>query len=343
MEDEDSEFDDHGWQPGMSGSLVASTTLFALTHGLEPATIEAVTGLPLATLSLVDARQPEDVVAKIWCALRERFPDQPLPLRMAAAAPTSFFGPLAYGAHYAPSLRKAIEVFIRYRGLLASGLETTLVEGERVELVVGHPSDALDGGAGAEVGMVLGCRFVETVLGMPKALVGIGLSHQPVGPADAYASAFGVPVEFGAPRNSMIFASDVLDEQPPGCEPQLFAYIEAHLRLAADKVAASDKLGDVRQAIAQNAERQEYGAEAVARSLGVSLRVLQRRVAAEGTTLRKLLEEVRCAQAKALLEDRRLSVDEVAFILAYSDARAFRRAFKRMTGSSPAQFRRKVS
>ena len=331
-------------EPGMSGSLVASTVLFALTHGLDPTTIETVTGLPTARLSMVDARFPEDVVAKIWRALRDRHPDQALPLRMAAAAPVSYFGPLAYGVQFAPNLREALGTFVRYRGLLSSALHSELVEsGDEASFEVGHPTDELDGGAGAEVGLALGRRFANEILGMPGALVGVEFSHQRVGPLADYERAFGVPVRFGAARTRMRFERAALDRAPPGREPQLFSFIESHLRLAADKLAQTDKLGDVRRAIAQNAERQEYGAEAVARSLGVSLRVLQRRVAGEGTTLRKLLDEVRFAQAKELLEDRRLSVDEVAFILAYSDERAFRRAFKRMTGSSPAQFRRKVS
>ncbi|MEQ8273537.1 MAG: helix-turn-helix domain-containing protein [Deltaproteobacteria bacterium] len=88
---------------------------------------------------------------------------------------------------------------------------------------------------------------------------------------------------------------------------------------------------------------QEYGAKALASRLRLSLRALQREVSRHGTTVRALLDEARCAQAKRLLQDRRLSVDEIAFVLSYSDERAFRRAFKRMTGESPAQFRRRQS
>ena len=77
----------------------------------------------------------------------------------------------------------------------------------------------------------------------------------------------------------------------------------------------------------------------MARRLGTTPRSLQRRVAAQGTGLRVLIDEVREANAKQLLGDSRLSIAEVAFFLGYSAETSFRRAFKRWTGQSPTQLR----
>ncbi|MCB9751252.1 MAG: helix-turn-helix transcriptional regulator [Myxococcales bacterium] len=71
-----------------------------------------------------------------------------------------------------------------------------------------------------------------------------------------------------------------------------------------------------------------------------ALRSLQRRVHDEGTSLRALIDEARLAGARELLGDDRLSIDEVAFLLGYSELRSFTRAFKRWTGVTPARFRR---
>lgn len=68
----------------------------------------------------------------------------------------------------------------------------------------------------------------------------------------------------------------------------------------------------------------------------MSLRSLQRAVRARRTTVRALLQSTRADQAQRLLRDRRLGVEEVAYLLGYSEARAFRRAFRRWTGQSPA-------
>ncbi len=53
-----------------------------------------------------------------------------------------------------------------------------------------------------------------------------------------------------------------------------------------------------------------------------------------------IVEEVRAELADRYLDSERLSVTEVAFLLGYSDASAFARAYKRWRGKSPAESRR---
>ena len=49
----------------------------------------------------------------------------------------------------------------------------------------------------------------------------------------------------------------------------------------------------------------------------------------------------RLANARELLASDRLSIDEVAFLVGYSELRSFTRALKRWTGETPARFRRR--
>jgi AraC-like DNA-binding protein len=54
---------------------------------------------------------------------------------------------------------------------------------------------------------------------------------------------------------------------------------------------------------------------------------------------RGILDGVRRAFACALLQDRSLSVGDIAFFLQYSEPAAFHRAFRRWTGRAPGDFR----
>ena len=54
----------------------------------------------------------------------------------------------------------------------------------------------------------------------------------------------------------------------------------------------------------------------------------------------ELLDEARKSHALELLADPQLSIEQIAFVLGYSDDRGFRRAFTRWVGSSPAAHRR---
>lgn len=130
---------------------------------------------------------------------------------------------------------------------------------------------------------------------------------------------------------------------PAQPEPSLFRAIEAHLDLVQTRLLRGideAPLDRVRATIVQRAHRSRCDAEGLARSLGMSLRSLQRHTQRHGARLRGLIDEVREAQARELLRDDRLSVDEIAFLVGYSDDRAFRRAFKRRTGTTPAAFRK---
>ena len=82
--------------------------------------------------------------------------------------------------------------------------------------------------------------------------------------------------------------------------------------------------------------------DTVGRRLGMSTRTLSRKLAAEGTTFRRVLDEARCQLATALLHDRGLSVADIAFFLQYSEAAAFHRSFRRWTGLTPRGFREGV-
>ena len=81
----------------------------------------------------------------------------------------------------------------------------------------------------------------------------------------------------------------------------------------------------------------------VARTLGMSERTLRRRLAADGLGVQALVDEVRFESAKAYLAQPSLSIAEIALLLAFSDARAFTRAFKRWSGGTVSEYRRDQS
>ncbi len=77
----------------------------------------------------------------------------------------------------------------------------------------------------------------------------------------------------------------------------------------------------------------------VASTLAMSPRTLQRRLNDEGTSFSEILEAFRQQMATVLLEDDKLAVYEIAFLLGYSEPSTFHRAFRRWTDRSPREFR----
>jgi len=79
--------------------------------------------------------------------------------------------------------------------------------------------------------------------------------------------------------------------------------------------------------------------ERVAVQFGLSRQTLFRRLKAEDTTFERLVDGLRHKLALQYLEARKVSVNEIAYLVGFSDATAFSRAFKRWTGSSPRSVR----
>ena len=77
----------------------------------------------------------------------------------------------------------------------------------------------------------------------------------------------------------------------------------------------------------------------VARALNLSLRQLQRELSAQGTSFRKLTDEVRMNLAVSYLSERHKSIGEISWLLGYTEPANFSRSFKKWTGQTPKAFR----
>ncbi len=103
---------------------------------------------------------------------------------------------------------------------------------------------------------------------------------------------------------------------------------------------ASDFLGSLRQVLHSFIRGGQVSIDTVAEIAGISVRTLQRRFAEMGLSYSGLLDEVRFEAAIPLLEDASIKMTDIAFDLGYSDPAHFARAFRRLAGVSPREFRR---
>jgi AraC-like DNA-binding protein len=79
--------------------------------------------------------------------------------------------------------------------------------------------------------------------------------------------------------------------------------------------------------------------DTAAEALNISRRTLQRRLAEQGTQFLQVLQELRAELALQYLNDERLSITDIAFLLGYGDHSSFSSAFRIWHGKSPRDFR----
>jgi len=100
---------------------------------------------------------------------------------------------------------------------------------------------------------------------------------------------------------------------------------------------------EVRRLLAIPPRENDMSIAVVAQRLAMSPRTLQRRLAEEQTSFEGLRDAMRKQVAEAYLADPTLSLGEVAFLLGFSEAGAFHRAFKRWYKVTPQAFRKQQS
>lgn len=147
------------------------------------------------------------------------------------------------------------------------------------------------------------------------------------------------PVRFDAGANRMTCESHWLNVRLPGYDRITCKLVQAQMnRLLTVPVGRSDIVETVSSRIRTSPDAGPRQKE-LAGSVNISERTLRRRLSAQETTYRELRDDARRDKARDLLLHTSLTISQVALEVGYSDARAFRRAFKRWTGVLPTELR----
>jgi AraC-like DNA-binding protein len=190
-------------------------------------------------------------------------------------------------------------------------------------------------------------RLVAGMLNFHRELLGIPAPMQRIAfrwpaPADIsrYIELFGIAPEFDADSNYFEMPATWANTPLPQANVAIEQSCEAQCReLLAQRRALKGLAAQVRELLLQETTTLP-DMEHVAAALSMTSRTLRRKLGAEGTRFRALLDEVREALADELLSNRGQRVDDVAQRLGYADSSSFIYAYKRWTGRTPRGIRR---
>jgi AraC-like DNA-binding protein len=263
-------------------------------------------------------------------------------LSASAALDRGAYGLLEFTARSAPTIREAFSRLVRHSGLLNELVLITLEErGGVASFNHRIPGEPLC------VGRHCNEYTLATIVGLARELSGKAWSPRRVwfaNPAPAELSGlkqhFRCPLEFDAGANGFSFDASFLDQPIPGADAALLALLDRQSVLElARRPKSPELLERVRAQIRLALRDGASNVERVAAALHMSSRTLQRRLGEHRTSFHDLLEDVRRELARAYVENPKLPLGEVAFLLGYSEMRAFLRAYKRWTGKTPGQHR----
>jgi AraC-like DNA-binding protein len=148
------------------------------------------------------------------------------------------------------------------------------------------------------------------------------------------------PVEFVQTTDSWVFPQRVMELPITSGNSHLLYILEAHADdLLSERRTTTALRGLVENQLLGMLPSGRVQMAAVAQQLGMSERSFKRHLAHEGTTFGEILDRLRNRIALRYLEDRRMTLQQIAWLLGYSEIGAFNHAFKRLTGTSPGRAR----
>jgi len=253
-----------------------------------------------------------------------------LPLELARTVRPSTYGLLTYLVATSETVGASLRCLVRHYDVLSTAASYALESGAALTCRV-HGDAVSPGREVFGTAVVAGFLSAE-VAGMPAPRE-VALKIADPGPMwrRRYETFFGAPVHFGARDNWIVYRRSALSRPLRGADPVLGELLVDQARRRSLPPAGWSER--VREVLGVSTDL-----PSVAKHLGVAPRTLRRRLAGEATTFQALLDERRRTRAEALLDEGAPVVD-VAAQVGFSDPAAFRRAFRRWTGISPAAHR----
>jgi AraC-like DNA-binding protein len=189
-------------------------------------------------------------------------------------------------------------------------------------------------------------RVLSRLIGVTLELHEVRIMAAPAGAWEVYADVLDCPVYFRHPRNVMMFDSKYLDYPLTQTAESIRTALESRpYEILFPRVSSQryeDIVDAVKNAIGRNFREHTPNLEQVAELLALPPRRLRWALEKAGTSFQQLKNASLRDAAITYLQKEGLSVAQVAELLGFSDAGAFNRSFKRLTGLPPGAFRERL-
>jgi AraC-like DNA-binding protein len=178
-------------------------------------------------------------------------------------------------------------------------------------------------------------------LGETQFVKAIHVTHAEPAYRAEYDRIFQVPVVFESDKNALLLSDDFWSTARAVLPSRYVSDVLAeHAEALLEKLESSKSTrGRVERLLMPILQTGDATMDTIAGKLGLSRQTLFRKLKTEGVTFKKVLDELRHKMALHYLSGKKVSVNETAYLVGFSDPTAFSRAFKRWTGSSPRMMR----
>jgi AraC-like DNA-binding protein len=324
-----------------SAGLASGLIAFAADRGADRDTLLARAGLHPADLADADSRLPFATYVTLMRAAQQLCDDPALALHFGEAVDLAEMSIVGLIMNASATMADA---FAQLQRLGRLTMETEgFSDGPRFETsLAGGQLWMIDRRSNPDAFPELSeSAFARLVCGPRRFLpqphvLEVEFTHAAPSYRAEYDRIFQCPVRFASNRNAMRLDPQIA-AWPVALQPH---YVFDVLTQRADGLlqALTDQhsmTGQVEAVLLPLLHTGAASADSVARALGFSRQTLFRKLKAEAASYENVLDALRCRLALRYLAGGKVSVNETAYLVGFSEPAAFSRAFKRWTGKNP--------
>ena len=320
--------------PTTSASWVRLIAATLEERGIDPRSLLRRSSVSQEILTNPDARCSTIAVQRLWEAGLDITEDPCFGLAVGARWHPTSFNAVGYAALASRSLYDVLEIIVRYARVISSGADLQLLKGKSEvalrlkshlpqQLVSERALHAATLAAFAAI-TVLCARAAHT-----SGLIRVTFRQSPPPCKPQMREFFGCTVLSGEAENRMVFSRARL-EKPLATEDRVLRTLNE--RIVVQYLRSYDASSFAERVSSELLRSMPTGRSSqgdIARALFMTTRTLQRRLRAERTTFREVLDGTRREMDELYADDESMASQEVAYLLGFSDDRSLSRARSR--------------
>jgi AraC-like DNA-binding protein len=260
-------------------------------------------------------------------------------LQIASMVTTGHLGIVGYVLHACSNLGEALFCLKRYGKLIVNAVDEMQVHQQQDMIELQWRHDPEIDCIVLELGIAIMMQFARQLVNQPLEVSAVHFVQKSPDHAERYAQYFACPVYFSQEKMSVVFPLRNLEIPISKPDKALLDILQQQADLALQALPKTDEfLHSVRLHLVRLCQTGQPHVDALADSLHLSSRTIQRRLAEHQVSFQQVLDEVRQQLCIQYLQQQ-IQLSDIAQLLGYSDQSAFTRAYKRWTGQTPHQQR----
>jgi AraC-like DNA-binding protein len=313
--------------------------LEAAGHDAKPLFLKA--GLDIGALDDPNARYPVEATTRLWRLAVQATGNPAFGLVVASHVTPTTFHALGYSLVASATLKDAFERMVRYFRIVtdAAELHFRRSENEYHFLIRIDPAGPQPAPESIDAFMSVNLRMCRALYRREFTPLRVRLRRAAPPDASAFERVFRAPLEFGANENLLAFERGAFEQPLEGANPELARHNDEIVLKYLAHFERHNITNRVHAAIVELLSLGEPTQEKIAETLHMSLRNLQRKLAAENTSYKEILNDTRHDLALSYMKNPQYTVSEITYLLGFSDTSSFTRAFRRWTGQAPTAYR----